>query len=86
MDLATLAPAGVIGVAYIATEVFKQLRLGEFGTKFIWLPSALVGIVGAVLLSWSQPWYTIAWNAIQYAAVAPFLVLVVKRVSHKEGQ
>lgn len=79
MDLSTLAPAGVIGVAYVATELFRKFPNQVFVGRFIWLPSALVGVVGAVLLGWEKPWFEIAWDAIQYAAVAPFLVLVVKR-------
>ncbi len=85
MNLETLAPAGVVGVAYIVTELFRKFPNSVFVERFIWLPSALVGVIGAVLLSWGKPWNVIAWDAIQYAAVAPFLVLVIKRTTTRGG-
>ncbi len=79
MDLTQFAPAAVIGVAISVTELCKKYIRKEIIDRVIWLPSLIVGIVGAILLDWGKPWNIIAWNGISYASAAIAAVLVVKR-------
>jgi hypothetical protein len=80
MDVTQIAPLGVIGAAIAVTELLKKFVRKEIMDKIIWFPPLLVGAIGAVLLDFGkQPWNIIAWNALVYAAVAGYIVLVAKR-------
>lgn len=83
MNIEQFAPAAVIAVAYALTEFFKAIPHKTFVRRFIWLPSVLTGIAGAVALTPWGDWQAMAWNALQYASVAPFVILVVKRIKNE---
>jgi len=76
-------PGAVVAVAIVATEFYKNIGFikPEIIAKTVWVPSLVVGIVGAVLLGWgTKPWNLIAWDGITYGTLATGLVLIYKRV------
>lgn len=79
MDVMQFAPGAVIGVAIAITELLKKYIRKEIMDKIVWVPPLVVGIIGAILLDWGKAWNIVAWDAICYAAISCFTVLVVKR-------
>ena len=83
MDLMQLAPVPVIGLAIIVTQFYKNAGFinPDFSKKTVWLPSLVVGIIGAILLGYgTKAWNLIAWDAICYAGASTYAVLIAKRV------
>lgn len=83
MDFTQVLPLIVGAAAFGVTEVYKNLWFirPDILEKTIWVPSAVVGIIGAVLLGLDQGLGvgTIIVNAIAYSTIAPGVVLAVKR-------
>jgi hypothetical protein len=79
MDITAIAPAGVIALAIAITALLKKFVPKETLTKVIWLPPLIVGIIGAILLGWGKAWNLIAWDALVYAGISSYLVLVKRR-------
>jgi peptidoglycan/LPS O-acetylase OafA/YrhL len=73
-------PGFVIAVAIAATSLFKRYAPSSFAARFIWLPSIIVGVIGALLLTNPITWRMVLWNAFSWAAGAAFIVLIVKRI------
>jgi len=88
MNVSELLPAAVIGAAIACTSLFKVYAAKgisqSFVDKFIWLPSVIVGIIGALLLTNPLAWRMVVWNAFCWAAGAAFIVLIVKRLGDKK--
>jgi hypothetical protein len=88
MGVTDLLPAAVIGAAIACTSLFKvyvaKIISQDFVDKFIWLPSIIVGVIGALLLTNPLTWRMVVWNAFCWAAGAAFIVLIVKRLGDKK--
>lgn len=79
-DLSQYAPAVVVAVAIAATTLFKQYATAYLAKRYIWAPAAVVGVLGAVLLTTPMEPRAVIWNAICYASISTFIVLIVRRI------